>query len=62
MTWWKRDKQYEEQQDHDITVALEQRRRADRAKDRAIDQGRQLQELTDEFTRAYRKSYQGRHA
>lgn len=64
MRWWwcKHDKPFDEQQDRDIVIALEQRRRADRAKDRAIEQNERLEELTDEFTRALRRSFRGRHA
>lgn len=61
--WWKKTRDAEHQMtQQDLLVALEQRRRADRAKDRAVEQGQRLEELSDEFTRAYRKSLRGRHA
>jgi len=61
--WWKKSrmKDYQMQQNHDIIIALEQRRRADRAKDRAIEQTSRLEELSDEFTQAMRHSFRGRH-
>jgi len=63
MKWLKhRDTSYEDQQSQDIIIALEQRRRADRAKDRAIEQADRLEELSDEFTQAMRRSFRGRHA
>lgn len=61
--WWKKTQNDEYQMtQQDLLIALEQRRRADRAKDRAIEQGEKLDALTDEFTRAMKKSFRGRHA